>query len=54
MAWQVRAAEAHGVKVPPEFKEEGVMETIVRPDVVTLPHVFLTAGCLSAGEGCSH
>ena len=50
----VRAAEAHGVKVPPEFKEEGVMETIVRPGAVNLAQVFLTARRLSAGEGCSH
>ena len=54
MAWQVRAAEAHGVKVPPELTEEGVMETIVRPGAVNLAQVFLTPRRLSAGEGCSH
>lgn len=32
---QIRAALAHGIKIPPEFEEKSVIDTIVRVSVFT-------------------
>jgi hypothetical protein len=47
---QVRASQAHGIKVPPEFEDKGVIDTIVSAQCVSTGNV-LADGRVSIRKG---